>query len=301
MDERVAEAQANEEPSEQSIEEGAGLATIGDEIEAQVNAAVKLAEKNCEGTTRRTSNIRANDGSFEKPWRYVNDNEAWDETHYEQWLYSERCNIPKVHASELSREAFEEKYLEKLPVIIVGATDTSKFSAAVQKAALLNRYGNYSVTLSSANKNSYEKQEAQLLFYVDEIMSKPQTLTAKGNETWYHFGDNKHNEWREIFDLYEQPKKYIYGPYASLSFGLGSSGSGVPFHTHGHVFAEVFTGHKRWWLAPPKYEPVFGPDATSMSWLDEVYPFMMSSEESDVSVEERERFHKLTADRKSVV
>eukprot|EP00744_Colponema_vietnamica_P025346 GILI01037217.1.p1 GENE.GILI01037217.1~~GILI01037217.1.p1 ORF type:complete len:200 (+),score=43.33 GILI01037217.1:371-970(+) len=125
-------------------------------------------------------------------------------------------------------------------------------------------------------------------------MSKPQTLEAKGNETWYHFGDNKHDEWKAVFDLYEQPKKYIYGPYASLSFGLGSSGSGVPFHTHGHVLAEVFTGQKRWWLAPPKHEPLFGPDATSLSWLNEVYPFMMSSEDSDASEEEREAFSKLT-------
>jgi hypothetical protein len=31
----------------------------------------------------------------------------------------------------------------------------------------------------------------------------------------------------------------------SLSFGMGGDGSGVPFHRHGHVFAEVLHGHKR--------------------------------------------------------
>ncbi len=52
-----------------------------------------------------------------------------------------------------------------------------------------------------------------------------------------------------------------------FSFGIGGSGSGVPFHTHGAVFAEVLVGAKRWFLAPPGHKPVFNPNETSLRWL----------------------------------
>ena len=188
----------------------------------------------------------------------------------------ERCNIPKVDARTLSREAFEDEYLERAPVVLLHATDTAAFRKAVQKEALLAKFENFSVTLSSANRHSYAKREVPLGVYVREMMGKggPQRLDAKGSDTWYHFGDNKHDEWRDVFDHYEKPSKYIFGPFASLSFGIGASGSGVPFHTHGHVFAEVFYGRKRWYLAPWEHEPPSDPDESTLQWLSHTYPTM---------------------------
>jgi hypothetical protein len=71
-------------------------------------------------------------------------------------------------------------------------------------------------------------------------------------------------------------------PLAYLSFGAfhrnsianteGASGSGVPFHTHGAVFAEVLYGRKRWFLVEPKAKPTYNPDETSLRWLTSVQP-----------------------------
>jgi hypothetical protein len=53
----------------------------------------------------------------------------------------------------------------------------------------------------------------------------------------------------------------------SLSFGIAGSGSGVPLHRHGHVFAEVLYGRKRWFLFAPDEEPEFDPDASTLQWF----------------------------------
>ena len=51
-------------------------------------------------------------------------------------------------------------------------------------------------------------------------------------------------------DEYQRPPFFNCSSDAvgALSFGFGGSGSGVPFHTHGPVFAEVLYGAKvrRW-------------------------------------------------------
>lgn len=72
-------------------------------------------------------------------------------------------------------------------------------------------------------------------------------------------------------DHYVRPE-FTYVREPSYSFGIGSSGSGVPFHTHGAVFAEVLHGHKRWFLARPGKKPAFSPDQTSLYWVTEILP-----------------------------
>ena len=100
-------------------------------------------------------------------------------------------------------------------------------------------------------------------------------------------------------------KSYRLPPHAdgdvTLSFGVGASGSGVPFHVHGHGWAECLHGAKvsvrilgnvhctvtcraarcvdslclrqqRWLLFPPKHRPAFDPDASSSAWLRDVLP-----------------------------
>lgn len=192
------------------------------------------------------------------------------------------CNIPRVSAASLSREAFAAKYLEKEPVIIVGATNIEPFTRATSKFSLLAKYGNYSVILSSANKNSYAKKEVLFREYVDAMRTQP--LDASGASSWYLFGDNKHKEWNAVFSLYELPQRYMYGPYSSLSFGIGPDGSGVPFHTHGHVFNEVFYGRKRWWLQAPDKKvsddegPRFDPNNSSIQWLTYLRPTYTTAE-----------------------
>jgi hypothetical protein len=50
--------------------------------------------------------------------------------------------------------------------------------------------------------------------------------------------------WRGLLDQYVRPPLLDAAAHGSVSFGLGGSGSGVPFHTHGPVFAEVVHGRK---------------------------------------------------------
>jgi ribosomal protein L16 Arg81 hydroxylase len=183
-----------------------------------------------------------------------------------------------MNAAALSRSEFEAKFLEKQPVILRNVANNSYFAQLVQKASLLQNFGDSLITLSSANRNSYAKREETLRRYVEGYIHVPQSLNASGADSWYHFGDNKHDEWSDVFRHYVLPAKYTFGPYSSLSFGIGSSGSGVPFHTHGHVFAEVFYGRKRWWLQAPHSEPRFDGDQSSLYWLTHVYPTLSPEE-----------------------
>ena len=57
-----------------------------------------------------------------------------------------------------------------------------------------------------------------------------------------------------------------YNKKVAYSFGLGANGSGVPFHVHGAVFAELNHGAKRWFLYPPDFAeiPDFSIEMTSL-------------------------------------
>jgi hypothetical protein len=202
----------------------------------------------------------------------------WDES-FDPSIDSDHCDIEKIPAALLSRERFQEEFLEKKPVIIVGATNTTEFTRRSQKGQILKNFGNHIIVLSSANSNSYEKKEAFFKDYVNSMM-KPQSLNVSGAETFYHFGDNKHAEWDPLFKFYQKPEKYIFGKYASLSFGLGGSGSGVPFHGHGHVFAEVFYGKKRWLLTKPGEDPKYNGDESSLHWHLTTYPNLSHEEKA---------------------
>ena len=56
---------------------------------------------------------------------------------------------------------------------------------------LKEKYGNYSMILSTANVISHDKIMMTLNEYIDNIMI-PFTLQNKADDSWYLFGDNKH-------------------------------------------------------------------------------------------------------------
>ena len=66
------------------------------------------------------------------------------------------------------------------------------------------------------------------------------------SETFYFFGDNDVEEWKDLLDEYNQPPLNLPLHQSALSFGLAGPGSGVPFHFHGPGFAETIYGRKRW-------------------------------------------------------
>ena len=83
---------------------------------------------------------------------------------------------------------------------------------------------------------------------------------------------------KKLLATYKRPPYADSYRMGSLSFGIAGSASGVPLHRHGHVFAEVIHGMKRWFLYPPEFAPVFDPNKSTLQWLYEVYPTVKKAE-----------------------
>lgn len=193
------------------------------------------------------------------------------------------CSIERIAYDELTPEAFFRFYEERRPVILHYRVDTAtprnfRFQQAVQKHRLLVAHGGSEITLSTGNRNSYAKRNTTLADYIAHYVH-PQQEEVPGNASWYHFGDPHHRHWREVNSLYELPSKFMHAHQdPALSFGFAGSGTGVPFHTHGAVFAETVHGRKRWWLSPPALEPRYDPDANTLKWLRRVWPTYSAAE-----------------------
>lgn len=122
--------------------------------------------------------------------------------------------------------------------------------------ALLEEYGFEMVTLASSNSFSYSKRRLSLRTYMEQHM-QPQPPAALANETWYMFGDTTGGRWAQVRGdapcvhlacrltrpqlLNELPPAPMDGELhdPAVTFGLAGMLSGVSFHTHGAVFAEV--------------------------------------------------------------
>lgn len=180
------------------------------------------------------------------------------------------CNIQRRNAS-LSQLEFLEKYAYSEPVILEGVSDQTMFKSASSKWRLLADYGQDLITVATANTHSYYKTQMTLCEYIEKFM-RPQSLSALGNETLYHFGDNDRERWAGLFILYQLPPYGLPGMEPVLSFGLAGPGTGVPFHIHGPTFAETIFGRKRWFLYPPEDNPDFHPDESTLHWVTHTLP-----------------------------
>jgi len=198
----------------------------------------------------------------------VPSNGGWDHDSM-SFLYTTRCNIDRRDFTELTAEGFFSQYSTKRPVILLNVVDNSKFRHLCQKELLLRDYGHLNIVLSTANTHSYEKMQVPFVTYIEEMMGPQKNQT--GADTWYHFGNNDYAAFAPLFQHYQIPKEIITAHH-TFSFGAGGSGSGVPFHTHGPVFAEVLYGQKRWFLKAPGESPKFDPDENMQDWVEKVYP-----------------------------
>ncbi len=99
-------------------------------------------------------------------------------------------------------------------------------------------------------------------------------LLSFPKDTWYQFGDQLSEISDSLLPHYDLPPKEWMRlvNHSALSFGLSGSGCGVPFHTHGAVFAEVIFGMKRWFVAAPENKPLFSGSNTTLFWLRHVLP-----------------------------
>ncbi|XP_076033779.1 jmjC domain-containing protein 8-like [Oratosquilla oratoria] len=180
------------------------------------------------------------------------------------------CNIEVVD-KELSFKGFIDEFAFTKPVVLRHVTNNKKFKCLTKRSALLDRYGHTTVRLSSANSYSYDKRDITFDTYCTNHIH-PQKPSTLGNETFYFFGDNNHEEWQDLMELYQKPPFGLPGHSPALSFGVAGPGSGVPFHFHGPGFAETLWGRKRWFMYPPEENPSFHPNRTTLQWLLEDYP-----------------------------
>lgn len=215
---------------------------------------------------------RALDAHYEPSCRWEEDAGGWNSCVADAWLLSERCNIDRVSLEQLSLRDFAAQYLERRPVILEGSKQV-QLAAATRKAVLLAAHGAERVTLSAANTNSHTKRVETFADYLQGL--SPHDPGARGNETYYLFGP--HSELSRalapLVELYVPPP--LTGDGLAMSFGIGASASGVPFHVHGHGFSEVIHGRKRWLLYPPAHRPPFDPDASSALWLRDTLPALV--------------------------
>ena len=179
------------------------------------------------------------------------------------------CTVDRVDASQFaSLEAFHDAHRARggAPMVVTGlAPRNDAFRAMNAKEALLRRWGDETIVLSTANTHSYRKVAKTLREYFDDHLHV-QNLDVPGDETLYWFGDNDHERWAEHFAAYSPPPLIPRSADVAYSFGVGGPLSGVPLHVHGPGFSETLIGRKRWWLAPPRPKPTFNPNATALEW-----------------------------------
>eukprot|EP00038_Savillea_parva_P025495 m.47944 g.47944 ORF g.47944 m.47944 type:complete len:351 (+) comp6942_c0_seq2:151-1203(+) len=184
------------------------------------------------------------------------------------------CNMNRLaHASWLQRmDDTDGRYEPHEPVIItMPVMRQARFRDICHRTELLRRFGHKNVTLASANSHSYDKRSVLFETYVNSML-EPMDLSAVARDTFYLFGDNDYNDWVNFTDHYARPVWGYPDRDPFFSFGVGGSGSGVPFHTHGAVFAEVLWGRKRWFATSPDNRPNFSPHNTSLDWVTNVLP-----------------------------
>ncbi|CAF4748055.1 unnamed protein product, partial [Rotaria socialis] len=193
---------------------------------------------------------------------------------YPEDIYSlETCNIPEefsyINQNEFNNRYGSEKYLAK-PVVFRQIPIDKQFLNLIQLDSILRRYGNKYITVTTANTYSYKKQYIKLNDYIS--LQKESPVKSKwGNETLYWFGDDLLNDQKWLHQMlrYYKPPPYAVGDFfePSLNFGMGGTGTGVPFHFHGPGFQQMIVGRKRWYLSVEK--PFFDPNETTTEWAIE--------------------------------
>lgn len=177
------------------------------------------------------------------------------------------CTLDRIAVSDLAQEVFERMREEKPFVLFDGLDRQSDFRSRCAKDALLSRWAETEITLSTANTFSHDKTYLSFGQYISDYVSYPQDEDISGKDTLLFFGDNNYTEWEELFSKYTLPPLIPPGAQTSLSFGVGGPNSGVPFHVHGAGFSESIIGRKRWFLTPPGRKPVFDPEQTTIQWV----------------------------------
>ncbi|KRW98079.1 hypothetical protein PPERSA_07304 [Pseudocohnilembus persalinus] len=169
---------------------------------------------------------------------------------------------------KIQQEKFKPKKSD-VPLIYgpFNREENKLFYPMLDKQWLLNEYADKVVMLSNSITSSYGRSYMTFKEYIQQMeadskLTQQQILEKEAKNTWYNFGGND----------YPFVDKYYTSPLGkndnvSPTFGLGRSGSGVPFHTHGQVYLELFYGQKAWFFSPPGSNPKFDPNQSTFDWV----------------------------------
>ncbi|KAK6742594.1 hypothetical protein RB195_010073 [Necator americanus] len=180
------------------------------------------------------------------------------------------CNIERYAAEDLDQNEFLRRFAYHEPLVIYNI-DNKEFRRLTMRKKMMEDWKDTPVTLNSANTYSYTRIPTTFQEYIEHRL-KPQSRDIRGNETMYLFGDIDQKLWAPLLTAYRIPKWSLPGHSPALSFGIAGAGTGVPFHFHGPVFAEVIYGSKRWFLYPFEDRPAFDPDISTLEWYLSEYP-----------------------------
>ena len=117
------------------------------------------------------------------------------------------CNIKKVHVESIENIGNIIKQLPEEPVVFVGAPTRNHILAqAASKEALRELHGSTVVTLASSNTYSHDTIDMTLSQYLD-LLERDAHLSpnAKANETYYLFGNNFSELFKQLEALYVLP------------------------------------------------------------------------------------------------
>ena len=209
------------------------------------------------------------------------------------------CNIRRVSDRDLA-QSFGPTYPYPLVIYPSSGRRNSDFARLTTVENLASNFvPNFNVTLSGSDSLSSHRREIPLIQYLDEILNANgvgETLPDQlGNESWYLFGETFTDDWAAFLRRYELPRCHsCTRDQVALSFGIGNSGSGVQWHTHGPGFSETIHGRKHWVLYPPNQRPSYNLDYASRHWMEHEYGRLENWTEADVEDERNSHIKYMT-------
>lgn len=203
-----------------------------------------------------------------------------------------RCDVPRVHVSDMTLERFRNEFYLRSPVIVTGVgtlPDAKATGWTVNE--LVSNFGNTTVKVGSSRTitKTYGSGHAQAKLgdLVSTIASRPSSDIYAFDQQSLVFTEAPH-----LIDGIRSTAARVFGPRYEFSselntssysyfFSLGGKSSGVHLHHHSDGISYLFAGRKRWFFRKPYTLPsITHMQLMSMDrWLRKwVYPHLSHDE-----------------------
>ena len=196
------------------------------------------------------------------------------------------CGFKELLANDLRPEMFQEGgELESTPLLIRGLTAKWPANENWERSKLIEKYGNKSVFAGSESSIVYGGGTATMPMKLTTFlasMRKPSDVMPDA----FTFDVTVLDTIPELAKDYRVPLMFKSWDNAEQQqskvtwhmLSLGSSRTGLPFHSHGKTWLALLHGSKRWLVYPPGFnapaeaQARFNPLKPVHAWLEDVYP-----------------------------